>query len=432
MTATVGTARAGEQDCPACGERVPVEERFVTWCDACGWNVDPAAAHAEPRRSRTEALRRRAARHHGEQLLAELSRGGAEPRADGGPAMLARLLAAAVHGLTVALTACALYLIVAGWSTVTQPLLGGILLALAVVLRPRFGKLDKDLPVLHRADAPALFALLDEVAAAAGTSGVHAVVVGPEANAGVTAYGVRQRRVLHLGLGLWEILSPQGRVALLGHEFGHYAHGDTRHLLLVGSALRSLHTWRYMLAPNSADTLAEVAANVLTAPPRWTVEGVTILLDHLTLRASQRSEYLADTTAARTGGAPAAVELLDRLLVADGVEGELHRESVAARTRIGGTRRDDAADGLWGRLAEWAENVPAREYERLRRVGELRGHRVDSTHPPTHLRRRLLAEGEAFPARVTVNAATTTAIDGELAGMRRQVARDVVTGAHHG
>ncbi|MFE1232661.1 VOC family protein [Streptomyces sp. NPDC058745] len=89
-------------------------------------------------------------------------------------------------------------------------------------------------------------------------------------------------------------------------------------------------------------------------------------------------------------------------------------------------------DGLWGRLAEWAENVPAREYERLRRVGELRGHRVDSTHPPTHLRRRLLAEGEAFPARVTVNAATTAAIDGELAGMRRQVARDVVTGAHHG
>ncbi|MFG2870412.1 hypothetical protein [Streptomyces sp. NPDC048338] len=84
------------------------------------------------------------------------------------------------------------------------------------------------------------------------------------------------------------------------------------------------------------------------------------------------------------------------------------------------------------RLAEWVENVPAREYERLRRVGELRGHRVDSTHPPTHLRRRLLAAGEAFPARVTVNAATATAIDGELAGVRRQVARDVVTGAHHG
>jgi hypothetical protein len=37
-----------------------------------------------------------------------------------------------------------------------------------------------------------------------------------------------------------------------------------------------------------------------------------------------------------------------------------------------------------------APSIPAHEYERLRRVGARRGHSVDSTHPPTHLRRTCL------------------------------------------
>lgn len=61
------------------------------------------------------------------------------------------------------------------------------------------------------------------------------------------------------------------------------------------------------------------------AVPRWAVYGVLVLLDHLTLRATQRAEYLADQAAARAGSTEAAVELLDRLLITDSVRLDLRR-----------------------------------------------------------------------------------------------------------
>ncbi|MFB6842176.1 M48 family metallopeptidase [Streptomyces sp. NPDC056361] len=398
-----------------------------------------------------ERLRRSLAHRHGEQLFAELSgtagapahagaSDGAEPTVGGTGAVgarrgrdgvLAAALAVAVHGVTVALLAGGLWLLVAQWGRGLLPALGGLLIALAVVLRPRFAKLARlagDLPVLRRQDAPRLFALLDEIAEQVGTTGVREVVIGADANASVTTYGIRRHRVLRLGLGLWRILSPQERVAVLGHEFGHYAHGDTRHGLLVGSAFQSLATWRYTLAPKHPDGLMDDLVNLLTAPPRLLVEGALVLLEHLTLRDSQRAEYLADASAAHAGGTVAAAGLMDRLLVSGSVEGELRREVVAARTRIGGARREDPAEGLWERVAAHGASIPAHEYERLRRVAERRGHQVDSTHPPTHLRHRLLTGGVDVEARIVLDPARSADVEAELAGPALRVARTVVRG----
>ncbi|MFI8520029.1 M48 family metalloprotease [Streptomyces sp. NPDC085481] len=444
------------QDCPACGERVPVDRRFVVWCAACGWNVDPGGDGKRFEGSRVDRLRRTLAHRYGEQLFADLSHEPAategatpvserartasavppapagQPRRTGPHAagVLAAALAVMVHGLTVGLAVLGLWLLIARWGAGFQPALGALCLALAVTLRPRFGslaKLRQDAPLLERAEAPQLFALLDEVAGELGTRGVDAVVVAAEANASVRTYGIRQRRVLRLGLSMWAILDRQERIALLGHEFGHYAHGDTRHSLLVGSALRSLDTWRYILAPNGGDTLVEQLGNLLTAIPRWAVHGLTLLLDQATLRASQRSEYLADRSAARVAGADAAARLMDRLLVTGSAESGLQLESVAARTRIGGEAlREQPSEGLWERIAARVGSIPEREHERLRRVAELRGHSVDSTHPPSHLRRRLIASGAHLPPRVVLDEARAAAVDGELEEAGRTVARRVM------
>ncbi|MET9378668.1 M48 family metallopeptidase [Streptomyces sp. NPDC002992] len=442
MTETIKQAEedreARERDCPACGQRVPVDRRFVVWCDACEWNVDPGGEQeTDPDGGRVERLRRAVAQRHGERLFADLALQptSASPPGTGVSGVVAVALAVAVHGLTVVLAALGLWLLIGRWGEGFQPAIGALLLGLAVLLRPRFGsftKLRQDAPVLERADAPHLFALLDEVAAAVGTKGVEAVVLGPEANAGVRTYGIRRHRVLRLGLSLWSILDRQERIALLGHEFGHYAHGDTRHGLLVGSALRSLSTWRYVLAPNGGDSLMDLFANLLTALPRWTVHGVTLLLDQATLRASQRAEYLADASAARAAGTDGAAGLMDRLLVMDSAEAALQRETVAARTRIGGPRRredrEERADGLWERVAAQVASAPQREYERLRRVSELRGHSVDDTHPPTHLRRRHVARGDHHTPGIVLDASREAAVDGELRqpaqAMARQIVRD--------
>ncbi|MEU6933901.1 M48 family metallopeptidase [Streptomyces sp. NPDC046385] len=415
---------------------MPVDPRFVVWCAACGWNADPGGG--EPAEGgRIDRMRRGMAQRYGEQLFAELAH---EPDAaavpgPGAAGVWAAALAAVVHGLTAALVALGLWLVIAGWGEGLQPVLGLLALGFAFVLRPRFGSLAgvrQDAPVLERADAPGLFALLDEVAGAVGTVGVEAVVVGAEANASVWTYGVRQRRVLRLGMSLWATLGRQERIALLGHEFGHYAHGDTRHSLWVGSALRSLDTWSYLLAPNDGDTLMDQFVNMLTALPRWTVHGLTLLLDQTTLRASQRAEYLADSSAARAAGPAAAAALMDGLLCAEGAETTLQRETVAARTRLGGAaaRHDDPADGLWDRIATQMAAVPDHERARLRRVAELRGHSVDATHPPTHLRHRRIAESEARTARVVLDEERAATVDRELAGAAQAVARRIMRDGH--
>ncbi|TDU73532.1 hypothetical protein [Streptomyces sp. KS 21] len=70
--------------------------------------------------------------------------------------------------------------------------------------------------------------------------------------------------------------------------------------------------------------------------------------------------------------------------------------------------------------------VPEHEYERLRRVAARRGHSVDSTHPPTHLRRRCAAAGGPYTAQVTHDEDRAAAVAQELATARAALARRVI------
>ncbi|WP_329409614.1 hypothetical protein OG802_11245 [Streptomyces sp. NBC_00704] len=171
-----------------------------------------------------------------------------------------------------------------------------------------------------------------------------------------------------------------------------------------------------------------MAVNLLYAGPRLLLRGVLFLLDRLMLQASQRAEYLADRTAAHAGSTAAAVELMDRLLVTDSVGLLLRREANRAAMAGGrGVREAQAgADGIWERLTAYMASVPESEYERQRRVGVLRGHSVDSTHPPTHLRRTSLTAGPSVTAAVVMDAERERLVAAELAAARTAVARRIV------
>lgn len=422
----LGTVEQRIQSCPECGAEIRTNHGFVPWCAACDWNVDPG--QPEEPTGRLEVLRHRLARQHGERLLAEVTTDDAlRPRRDTA-GVLALALALAVHAVTGALFVGGLLLVVLGWGS-GLPLLGALFLLITWTLRPRFARLPEDEPVLRRADAPELFALIDEVGGTVGTTGVHAVSVTAEFNASVSTYGFRHRRLLTIGLGLWEALSTEQRIALLGHELGHYANGDTRHGLVIGNALQSLDTWRYLMSPVRQPTLMESVLNALYLLPRSAVVGVLMVLDHLTLRATQRGEYLADSFAARCGSTEAAAGLMDRLLVSGSAETTMLRESNALRSRHTRATKDrEAAEGLWERLAAHMDAIPASEYERQRRCGALRGHSVDSTHPPTHLRRARLLAAAALPAAVTIDATRRAALRAELSGVRAKTARRVLNG----
>jgi Zn-dependent protease with chaperone function len=415
------------RQCPDCGHTVRTDHRFTAWCSECEWNLDPEPPDEEDQ-GRIDRLRRTLAQRHGQELHAEVTSGATlKPHRDTA-AVLAQAVSLCVHGFTVALVVGGVLLATLGWGT-AAPVFGVLLLLLAVLLRPRFGALPDDLPVLRRADAPRLFDLLDDIAAVAGTAGVDTVVVSAAANAGVTTCGIRQRRLLEIGLGLWEVLTPQQKVALLGHELGHYASGDTRRGLVTFNALRSLATWHYLVRRTPDPTIGEMFVNACYFLPRCIVLGLLMLLDQLTLRAAQRGEYLADTVAARAGSTEAAVELMDRLLVVGSVESALRREANTRQMRrAGDTSHREAWRGLWERLAAHAESIPEHEIERQRRLSARRGHAVDTTHPPTHLRRACLLTAVPLPASVTADDARLAAVGDELAGARELLARRIVKG----
>jgi hypothetical protein len=176
--------------------------------------------------------------------------------------------------------------------------------------------------------------------------------------------------------------------------------------------------------PNA--NVVQAITNLACVPLRLLVTAVMALLDQLTARASQRGEYLADATAARTGSTEGAVGLMDRLMVTDSIVTTLQRETNSRRLRGTGRGGEQNADGLWEALVAHLDSVPESEFERQRRVGALRGHSVDASHPPTHLRRRLLLDGTPVPASVTKDTARTERIAGELADVRGTLAREVV------
>lgn len=410
--------------CPECGAEIRTDNRFTTWCAACDWNVDPVGPKEPP--GRLDRARRVWARRHGEKLLADMAADGTPHAGRGVSAVLANVVAGAVHGMTVVLVAAGVWCMV-GASGAPAMVLGLLLLALAWTLRPRLVPLPRNEFLLLRAEAPALYELLDEIAGVAETRSVDVVAVDAKVGASVTTCGVRGQRLLTLGLPMWEILTPQQRVALLGHELGHYSSGDTRRGLIVATAFRSLTTWRYYLQPMSKPSGLEALLNLLCVVPRLLIQGAQTLLDQLTARAGQRTEYLADSVAARAGSTEAAVGLVDHILVADSAANALRREVNNPRVgRRDSQQAEEKADGLWERLTAHMESIPEHEYERQRRVGARRGHSIDSSHPPTHLRRECLLAGPPIPALVVTDSDREQRIAAELAEARRKVARQVM------
>ncbi|NUP16764.1 MAG: M48 family metalloprotease, partial [Streptomyces sp.] len=412
------------QPCPQCGVEIRGDRRYTVWCAGCDWNVDPLRPDEE-KQGRLERRRRGMARQYGERLLEDLAAEAGRPERErpkrSAAGVSAYAIAILVHGVTLTLLVAGLWLLIDDWGGFGM-VPGLFLLGLAVTLRPRLNRLPAGAHTVSRSAAPELYALVDEVAAALGTRSVDVIVLDARTNASVTHLGVR-RRVLTLGLPLWEVLSPRERIALLGHEFGHFTHGDTRHGMVVGTAYGSLTTWHYYLSPITDPTFPEYFVNLFYLLPRWLITGVVLLLDLLTTRASQRSEYLADTAAARVASTEAAVGTMDRLLVSDLIDTALYREVNARRLRGGSAPvRAQDAEGLWEALAAHLRSVPESEHERCRRVSARRGHSVDATHPPTHLRRDLLLRLPPLPSSVKADAERTRRVAAELTGPRADVA----------
>jgi Zn-dependent protease with chaperone function len=161
---------------------------------------------------------------------------------------------------------------------------------------------------VSRADQPGLVQEVAAVAAAAGQDPPAEIVLTLDANAAVCELGAAPlrpgRRVLYLGLPLLAALSREQFRAVLAHEFGHYAAGDTR-----------LGAWLWRTRQMMCRTI--VAVREGGSLPHRAVSRPLIAYGNAFVRVteaiSRRQELAADRLAASLAGRSATSSALRRI-----------------------------------------------------------------------------------------------------------------------
>jgi Zn-dependent protease with chaperone function len=405
-----GNAVAASTVCPQCGEAIAADLKPL-WCDACNWNVVPVAPIARSRRQ--ERAQRRADRR-GERLYQEMAKEATEGTRRHN---LARL---ASDGLAVAVHLPLLILIAFGawlWVAYDHPLAiipTVIILLLAYTFRPRFPRVPKGVLVIPRADAPTLYSVVDDLSRLLGTRPVAWFAIDACFTAAITSVGIRRHRLIVFGLPLWDVLTPQERIAVISHEIGHDLGGDLVHSAVVSSSLRTLAAWHEILRP--VPRARQKYAYEMPALFQYLVGRLFRLQVALHRRANPRAEYRADEAAASVASTAAITAFLDKHFLVD---------KACAFISVGVASRDL---DIWSSLQSKLAVVPTSEHERLRRAARLKHHAVDARHPPTALRIDLLRARPDVAAMFQMSDAIASATEEELAVPRKRLAQMLASG----
>jgi Zn-dependent protease with chaperone function len=403
-----------QQPCPTCQASIPVYLEYVTWCDQCGWNLQPQ----KPSQSLSlfDRLYGAAGKHSSQTLLSAVLRAGSLKPGLTLSRVLAFGIALGVHLLTLGFALLGIRLLIGGWPNPFAILAGIVCLGCAWVVRPRFSRVDER--VVLRKQLPALYQLADDIAGALGTQPVSGIVLTWEFNAAFTQVGWRQRSVVYLGLPLLSVLNSQEKVALLAHELAHGANGDVRRGLVVGTAVSSLVEWYLMIRPASLwsyehgiENIVVVPANLLRLGLSEVVKLVLYVLVHLLWHDSQRAEYFADYLSAQVAGTDAAQTTLNKLHLRDALSLMLSRATWQSRNHsfLADFRRAVA-------------DLPERELERVRRIRQQEGARLNTTHPPTMHRIAFLQARPVMMPKVSLSPDESERLEQELMSAQSLVA----------
>lgn len=280
--------------------------------------------------------------------------------------------------------------------------LGGALLRILTLRVPQ----PEGRPVT-RAEAPGLFALLDELRRQLGAPALDAVLLTPSFNAGVAMLprvGTLPfyRRVLLLGLPLLRTLGPEELRAVLAHELGHLSR---KHGAAAGRIYQLRLAWMHV-----ADGLARAGGGGGVAMfLRWYLPRFSAW----TFVVSRRHEDEADDAAAELAGPDTSAAALVRTALAGRALETFWPEEIRASLASAADPSMPPADILarLGRHLAQAPQRPDAESELVALL--LQPSPVDDTHPSLAHRLSRLDRAGTVPAPIETSAAA--AILGDFA-----------------
>lgn len=403
--------------CPKCEQAIGENEGYRTWCPECNWNLTDdfgTPRHGLVHRRLIAASDRLVTSLYKELVAGDVSRPGWDAAR-----VTSYAIASCIHMITAGLVVAAVAISLLA-PALPVVLLSLTLMGIAFFIRPRFGRIPKSSIPVARSDAPELYRLVDQVADEVGARRVDVIAVDHRFNASYATVGVRRRRVVTIGLPLWNALTAEERISVLAHEMGHGVNGDSRHLLIIGTALRTLERL-YVLFQRDREweanapgpiALIGLAVRLGKWMLRLPVAGTYLILSLLTLRAGQRAEYLADRLAASAASPTAAAEALDKIRTVE----QTLLPAISFQAAYPKTIT------LWTKQRELIAKIPALELERRRRIAAITEHRVDRSHPPTQLRIMLLNELPATEPKISLTTQRTELIEAELGPLYAKIA----------
>lgn len=190
-------------------------------------------------------------------------------------------------------------------------------LILKVIVFPERADEPVNLVRMTRAEAPALFTLLDRATTAFGLKPYGAIKMNGMCNAGISRHlrflPSKASADLMLGLPIMDALTPEELSAVVAHELGHVTEdaGQSDALLRASVALYVLAGTGW-LAPFNG-----ILHNIYV----WYMSRISPILAEL----GRRSEWAADEAAARFAGPKVAAAALIRTAVACRAEAEIQR-----------------------------------------------------------------------------------------------------------
>jgi heat shock protein HtpX len=420
-----GMIESVDDKCPECDAGLVRRARQPVWCGGCEWNL--GAYEPDKKAPRVDRWVAGFSHRAGYRLdAAFFSENVGKPLEPPGLTAARVGLLAVSLGILVLVVGClglGLWWVVDGfpsWSLVP----GAFLVFVAFALLPRFGRVAR-WGALTPKEAPQLHALVNEVCEAVGCPRPDAVVVDSGFNASAGIVGWRRRRVLRIGLALWGSLAPAERVALLGHEMGHFVNNDPLRGLLTQPALTVFGALADAVRPhpdmaspgNGLDQDLLKLALLVVSPVLWAASSllaaVQLGLRSIASRDSQRAEYSADVLAAEVAGTNGLVGLLNTLVLGDSV--------VTAIRGVELSPRPGAA--LWlGAAARAKQNA---DITVARQLSVRESASLWSSHPPAGYRARMIEALPVQDAKVVLSDERLAAIDVEVADWYKRAGRDI-------
>lgn len=319
--------------CPNCSAELPVMKGYVTWCDRCNWNL--TGDRPQRKISLTQKMWLKVAALQRKLLIREAASNNQNLKDISLTEILAFLIALLVHLLTVFLAVFAIYILILNPLSWFAWCLSGSMLLFAWVVRPSL----KSSPgiVLDQDHFPGLYRLQENIRKEVGSQPAG-VTAGASFDAGIYYSGSNLKPLLVIGLPLWQVLSPEEKVAMLAAGMAQIRRKIFFMNWIVYDALETLDNWRGIGA-------------FLAIIPLW-------LLQMLIIRDWQRRIYRADLAAARLVGTKVMVGYLKKYLYQDVVNTVAHRVNVSSREEV------DVFEEIDKEIAQ----TPPRELERLSRV----------------------------------------------------------------